>query len=80
MGKKTEGTTRYTVTLTGGGDRKIAVLKPLQEIMGIRRTGPETVTIFDKPTPIKTGITKAEAEGIKRRIEEAGGSANVTRD
>jgi len=81
-GKKSKGTAaggdRYDVTLTGGGDQRLAVAKVFNEISGMKRVGAELQEIFSRPTAIKQGVNKDEAAKIKRRIEDAGGSVRIT--
>jgi large subunit ribosomal protein L7/L12 len=70
---------RYDVILTDGGDRKIEVARVVKEITGRHRVAAELTELFDCPTPIMEGVTKDEAEQIKRRIEKAHGSVKITR-
>jgi large subunit ribosomal protein L7/L12 len=75
---KADGSDRYDVMLTGGGDRRTAVAKIFNEISGMKRVGAELQEIFGRPTSIKQGVNKDEAAQIKRRIEDAGGSVKIT--
>ena len=70
---------RYDVILTDGGDQKIEVARIVKEITGRHRSAAELTELFDCPTPIMEGVTKDEAEQMKRRIERAHGSVKVTR-
>jgi large subunit ribosomal protein L7/L12 len=66
----------FTVMLTGSGDKKIQVIKVVREITGLGLK--EAKDLVDgAPKPVKEGIAKAEAEGLKKKIEEAGGSAEL---
>jgi large subunit ribosomal protein L7/L12 len=66
----------FTVMLTGSGDKKIQVIKVVRELtaLGLK----EAKDLVDgAPKPIKEGINKAEAEEIKKKIVEAGGTAEL---
>ena len=66
----------YTVMLTGSGDKKIQVIKVVREITGLGLK--EAKDLVDgAPKPVKEGITKAEAEDLKKKLEEAGGSVEL---
>jgi large subunit ribosomal protein L7/L12 len=66
----------YTVMLTGAGDKKIQVIKVVREITGLGLK--EAKDLVDgAPKPVKEGISKAEAEEIKKKLEEAGGSVEL---
>ena len=73
-GKKEEKST-FSVELTEGGAQKIQVIKALRELtnLGLK----EAKDLVDAaPKVVKEGIAKAEAEEIKKKLEEAG--AKVT--
>ena len=62
----------FTVVLKDAGSAKIQVIKVLRELTGLGLK--EVKDITDKvPTNIKEGVKKADAEEIKKKIEEAGG-------
>ena len=66
----------FTVVLTGYGDKKIQVIKIIREItrLGLK----EAKELVDKfPGNIKEGIVKEEAENIKKKVEEAGGTVEL---
>ena len=66
----------FTVMLTGSGDKKIQVIKVVRELTGLGLK--EAKDLVDgAPKPIKEGINKAEAEEIKKKIVEAGGTAEL---
>ncbi len=61
----------FDVVLTDAGDKKIQVLKVVREITGLGLA--EAKALLDNlPKPIKEGISKAEAEEIKKKLEEVG--------
>jgi len=71
-----EEKTSFTVTLTGAGSNKIAVIKEIRAIteLGLK----EAKELVDSaPKPVKENVPKEEAEEIKKKIEAAGGTAEV---
>lgn len=68
-----EEKTDYTVELTGAGANKIAVIKIVREITG--KGLKEAKDLVDgAPKAIKENVPKAEAEELKKKLEEAGAS------
>jgi large subunit ribosomal protein L7/L12 len=66
----------FTVMLTGSGDKKIQVIKVVRELTGLGLK--EAKDLVDgAPKPVKEGVSKAEAEDIKKKIEEAGGTVEL---
>ena len=66
-----EEKTEFDVVLTGFGDQKIKVIKAVREITGLGLK--EAKALVDEcPKPIKEGVSKADAEEIKTKLEEAG--------
>jgi large subunit ribosomal protein L7/L12 len=64
------------VVLTGSGDKKIQVIKVVREITGLGLK--EAKDLVDgAPKPVKEGVSKAEAEDLKKKITEAGGSVEL---
>ncbi len=66
----------FTVVLTGSGDKKIQVIKVVRELtsLGLK----EAKDLVDgAPKPVKEGISKKEAEEMKKKLEEAGGSVEI---
>ncbi len=71
-----EEKTSFNVELTGVGDNKIGVIKAIREItqLGLK----EAKDMADgAPTMIKEGVNKEDAEDIKKKITEAGGSVEL---
>ena len=71
-----EEKTEFDVVLKSGGDKKIQVIKVVRELtsLGLK----EAKDLVDgAPKTVKEGVTKAEAEDMKRRLEEAGGSVEL---
>ena len=71
-----EEKTEFDVVLTGFGDKKIQVIKAVREITGLGLKEAKAL-VEEAPKPIKEGVSKEEAEEIKKKIEDAGGSAEI---
>lgn len=65
----------YDVELTEAGAQKIAVIKVVREITGLA-LGDAKAAVDGAPKVIKEGVAKADAEAMKKKLEEAG--AKVT--
>ncbi len=66
-----EEQTEFTVVLKEAGASKLAVVKAVKELTGLGLK--EAKDMVDAaPSNIKEGVTKAEAEGLKKSLEEAG--------
>jgi len=66
----------FTVMLTAAGDKKIQVIKVVRELTGLGLK--EAKDLVDgAPKAVKEGIAKAEAEEIKKKLEEVGGSVEL---
>jgi len=66
----------FTVILSGAGEKKIQVIKVVRELTGLGLK--EAKDLVDgAPKPLKEGVPKAEAETIKKKIEEAGGTVEL---
>ena len=71
-----EEQTEFTVTLTAIGENKVNVIKAVREVtsLGLK----EAKDLVDgAPKPIKEGTTKADAEAIKKKMEEAGAKVEI---
>jgi large subunit ribosomal protein L7/L12 len=71
-----EEKTEFTVVLTGAGANKINVIKVVREItsLGLK----EAKDLVDgAPKPVKEGVSKEEAEAIKKKFVDAGASVEV---
>ena len=71
-----EAQTEFTVILTAAGPNKINVIKAVREVtsLGLK----EAKDLVDgAPKPIKEGVTKEEAETIKKKFVDAGASVEV---
>lgn len=66
----------FTVVLKGAGDKKIQVIKVVRELTGLGLK--EAKDLVDgAPKPVKEGVAKAEAEDMKKKLEEAGGTVEL---
>ena len=68
--------TEFDVVLVAFGDKKIQVIKEVRAITGLGLKEAKAL-VEDVPKPLKEAIAKDEAEAIKKKIEEAGGQADV---
>ena len=67
----------FNVVLKAAGDKKIQVIKVVREITGLGLK--EAKDLVDgAPKPVKEGVPKAQAEEMKKKIEDAGGSVELT--
>jgi large subunit ribosomal protein L7/L12 len=66
----------FTVVLASAGEQKIAVMKIVKEILGLGLK--EAKDLVDgAPATLKDGMKKAEAEDVKKKIEEVGGKVEL---
>jgi large subunit ribosomal protein L7/L12 len=66
----------WNVVLTGSGDKKIQVIKVVRELTGLGLK--EAKDLVDgAPKTVKEAAPKAEAEAMKKKLEEAGGSVEL---
>ena len=71
-----EEQTEFDVILTGDGGKKIQVIKEVRAITSLGLTEAKAL-VEAAPKAIKEGVNKAEAEDIKKKIEEAGGTVEI---
>jgi large subunit ribosomal protein L7/L12 len=71
-----EEKTEFDVVLAAAGDQKIKVIKVVRELTGLGLKEAKAV-VDEAPKPLKEGVTKEEADEIKAKIEEVGGSVEV---
>jgi large subunit ribosomal protein L7/L12 len=71
-----EEQTEFTLMLTEIGANKVQVIKAVRELTGLGLK--EAKDLVDgAPKPVKEGVNKADAEGAKKKLEEAGGKADI---
>jgi large subunit ribosomal protein L7/L12 len=66
-----EEQTEFTVELTGGGDKKIQVIKVVREVTSLGLAEAKKL-VEEAPKVVKEGLSKADAEELKKKLEEAG--------
>lgn len=69
--------TEFSVVLTGIGDKKIQVIKVVRSVtnLGLK----EAKELVDNvPNKVKEGVSKEDAENIKKQLEEAGATVDIT--
>ena len=71
-----EEKTEFDVILTGDGGKKIQVIKEVRAITALGLTEAKAL-VEAAPKAVKEGVSKAEAEEIKKKIEEAGGTVEI---
>jgi len=71
-----EEKTEFDVVLADAGAQKINVIKEVRAITALGLTEAKTL-VESAPKAIKEGVSKAEAEEIKKKIEEAGGTVEI---
>ncbi|MDF2493431.1 50S ribosomal protein L7/L12 [Sphingomonas sp.] len=71
-----EEKTEFDVILTGDGGKKINVIKEVRAITGLGLTEAKTL-VESAPKAIKEGVSKDEAEKVKKQLEEAGATVEV---
>lgn len=75
-GEAKEEKDAFTIMLAASGEQKIAVMKVVKEALGLGLK--EAKDLVDAaPATLKEGVKKAEAEEIKKKIEEAGGKIEL---
>ncbi len=68
--------TEFDLILTGFGDKKIQVIKAVREFTNLGLKEAKDL-VEGVPKPVKEGVPKEEVESAKKKIEEAGGTAEM---
>ena len=71
-----EEQTEFEVILTGAGDKKINVIKVVREVTSLGLKEAKDL-VEGAPQKIKEGVSKAEAESIKKKFEEQGAQVQI---
>ncbi|MGN6102437.1 MAG: 50S ribosomal protein L7/L12 [Devosia sp.] len=71
-----EEKTEFDVILTSFGDNKINVIKEVRAITSLG-LGEAKALVEGAPKPVKEGVSKAEAEDIKKKLEAAGAKVDL---
>ena len=71
-----EEKTEFNVILAAAGEKKIQVIKVVRELTGLGLK--EAKDLVDgAPKPVKEGVSKADAESIKKKLEEQGAKVEI---
>lgn len=71
-----EEQTEFTVVLQAAGDKKVEVIKVVRAVTGLGLK--EAKDLVDgAPKPVKEGIAKADAEALKKQLEDAGAKVEI---
>lgn len=70
------GKDSFTVHLVSAGEQKIAVMKVVKEVLGLGLKEAKDM-VDGAPIDLKTAVKKADAEDLKKKIEEAGGKVEL---
>jgi large subunit ribosomal protein L7/L12 len=68
--------TEFDVVLTGFGEAKVGVIKAVRSLTGLGLKEAKDA-VEGTPSTIKEGVSKDEAEEVKKQLEEAGGSVEL---
>lgn len=71
-----EEKTEFSVILSSFGDKKIQVIKAVREVAGLGLKESKEL-VEGAPKPVKEGVSKDEAEEIKKKLEDAGATAEL---
>jgi large subunit ribosomal protein L7/L12 len=71
-----EEQTEFDVILTAFGDKKVGVIKAVRSITGLGLKEAKDL-VEGAPNAVKEGVSKDEAEKLKKELEEAGGSVEL---
>ena len=71
-----EAQTEFTVTMTEFGANKVGVIKVIREITGLGLKEAKDL-VEGAPSTVKEGIPKADADAIKKKLEDAGAKAAI---
>jgi large subunit ribosomal protein L7/L12 len=72
----TEEKTEFSVILSAVGDKKINVIKVVREVTSLGLKEAKDL-VESAPKPIKEGVTKDEAQSIKKKFEDAGATVEI---
>ena len=75
-GAAAEEKTDFTVVLAAAGDKKVEVIKRVRAAPGLDLTEAKDL-VAGAPKPIKEGVNKADAEALKKQLEEAGAKVEL---
>ncbi|RYZ10548.1 MAG: 50S ribosomal protein L7/L12 [Alphaproteobacteria bacterium] len=76
-GPAAEAQTEFSVILKDAGDKKINVIKVVREVVPSLGLKEAKDLVEAAPKPVKEGVTKEEAETIKKKLEESGAKVEI---
>ena len=71
-----EEKTEFNVTMTSFGANKVGVIKVIREITGLGLKEAKDL-VEGVPSSVKEGVSKADVDSIKKKLEEAGAAAEI---
>jgi large subunit ribosomal protein L7/L12 len=71
-----EEKTEFNVTMTSFGANKVGVIKVIREITGLGLKEAKDL-VEGVPSSVKEGVSKADADAIKKKLEDAGAAADI---
>lgn len=71
-----EEKTEFNVTMTKFGDNKVNVIKVIRELTGLGLKEAKDL-VEGAPSLVKEGVSKADADAIKKKLEEAGAAVEI---
>jgi len=71
-----EEQTEFTITMTSFGANKVGVIKVIREITGLGLKEAKDL-VEGVPSTVKEAVSKADAEGIKKKLVDAGAAADI---
>jgi len=71
-----EEQTEFDLVLVGAGEKKIQVIKVVRELTGLGLKEAKAV-VDEAPKPVKEKVTRAEAEDMRKKLEEAGATVEI---
>ena len=72
-----EAQTEFDVILVSGGEKKIGVIKVVREVVSGLGLKEAKELVEGAPKPIKEGVSKDEAEELKKKFEDAGATVEI---
>lgn len=75
-GEAAEEKSEFDVILKSAGASKLAIVKLVKDLTGVGLKDAKDI-VDGAPSPIKTGISKDEAEALKKQLEEAGAEVEL---
>jgi large subunit ribosomal protein L7/L12 len=75
-GPAAEAKTEFDVVLAAAGEKKIEVIKVVREITGLGLKEAKDL-VEGAPKPVKTAVAKADADAMKKKLEEVGAKVEL---